>query len=73
MHMYIYIYMLWINYSEEPIKQYKNPIPQVETQMIHFHEQPKNGFWKCVVKPSTIINIWVNKKHVTSSKDLGKL
>jgi hypothetical protein len=36
--------MLWINYSEEPIKQYKNPIPQVETQMIHFHEQPKNGF-----------------------------
>ena len=41
---YVYIYMLWINYSEEPIKQYKNPIPQVETQMIHFHEQPKNGF-----------------------------
>ena len=49
----IVIIYLWINYKEQPIKQYKNQIPQVETaQLFHCHEQPK---W--VLKQA--MNIWV--------------
>ena len=50
---YCYYIYIWINYKEQPIKQYKNQIPQVETaQMFHCHEQPK---W--VLKQA--MNIWV--------------
>ena len=55
--------MLWINYSEEPIKQYKNQhSPGCGTQMFNmFIFATLKWFMKvCHVKASTSVGWWLN-------------